>query len=427
MDKLAGDLYSLLQARAGDLNNQIVDLAGRLAASRRGLRQAVRILEGYPKALLAAAEVDWSRAEDAPGRVEHIRFYLKKVTSVGAFVEEFFSRGTGAAIPATLVAAAERECVELLEEERHAVLSVGTADNFETLISDLEDVVFDALDRPEMPDDLRDAKFALMRTPRIEGGQALWRPLVLGHELAHLAVGPKNVLARFDLESRLDATEANKLSIPEHVVPSLFPNALNVLSAGEEWLEELVCDAYALRRFGPAAVASLCSFLELVGAWDEVGDHPPGWFRAKMLIEWTGQDSATPLEMVLTPWRELASSPPPVMPDWVEFLAELFENAASDVLALVSDWASPYDAFGRADAIDWIKERYLVGTPPAEFLDVTPPDGSGMCDADAINAGWMARAVGTRMPISSLVEKSLESLDFLSWWATARAATERVE
>jgi hypothetical protein len=424
MDQLAADLYSSLRARADDLRKQLLDLSGRLAASRHGLRQAVRILEMYPDALLADAKEDFVKTTDAADRVVQLRFYLKHVTQTASFVEEFFSRGTGDAIPATLVAAAERECRLLLGEDRYPVLAVGSADNFETLISELVDVIFHTLDIPKFPDDLRDARFAVMRIPRIEAGQALWRPLILGHELAHLAIEPKDVLTKFDLEARVDRDEANQLSVPDHVVPTLSPNVLNVRSAGEEWLEELVCDAYALRRFGPAAVSSLCSFFELVGAWDEVGDHPPGWFRTKMLVRWMGSDTSSPLEPVLAPWRELADAPPPAMPDWAEFLVKLFDEAAADVFALVNDWAEPYNAGNRANAIEWITSRYMDGIPPAEFLDVKPEDESDMCDADAINAGWLARAKGTRMPVAALVDKSLESLDFLGWWNVAKEASE---
>lgn len=259
----------------------------------------------------------------------------------------------------------------------------------------------------------------MVRMPRIEGNSALWWPLVLGHEFAHLAFLEHDLLDEFDLAARLDPGKANALTGPDFS-PLLDPvPAFAVLQVGERWVEELVCDAYAVRRFGPAAVAALGGFLELVGAADHVSWHPPGWFRIRMAVRWLGVVPTPRMQRVAEPWVQLAASPAPTFPDWAIYLMDLLEQGADDLQGLLTDWPTEYDVCARSAVVEWLADQIDAGIASAEFLDVKPADGSRLDEVDAINAGWLARVEDTKMPFDRLVNKTVESVDFLRRWRLA--------
>ena len=386
--------------------------------SRVGLRTALAVVAHYPDAVRAVADDDWERNPDASDRVELMRLYLRHVAEQTALVEDWFQHGIEEAVSSSLLAAAERECDQLLATPRRAVLSLGAVDNFETLISDLTDLLFGNLGAalPPLPSELAGTKFGMVRLPRTEGSSALWWPLVLGHELAHLAFLEHNLLDEFNLADRLDSAALSGLTGPDFS-PLLHPvPAFAVLQVGERWVEELVCDAYAIRRFGPAAVAALGTFLEMVGATDHVSWHPPGWFRLRLAVHWLGTVTSPRLQKVVSPWQELAASPSPAFPDWAVYLMELLEQNADDIQALVAGWPEAFDHKARISAIEWVADQLSAGIAPAEFLAIRPPDGSVLNEADAINAGWIVRVEEAEVPVDRLVNKTVESVDFIRRW-----------
>lgn len=418
MQVFADELYRSLRSRLSDLEELVRNLSGQLSTSRAGLKKALELVSWYPATIRAAAENDWQRNQDSVDRVELLRLYLGHVTEQAGLVEDWFLHGADEGVSASLLAAAERECDELLTAKRDVVLALGPVDNFETFISDLQDLLFGSLGlQPEqLPAHLGSAKFAMVRVPRIEGNSALWWPLVLGHELAHLAFLERDSLNLFDLGNRLDPVRANGLTVP-NVIPHLAPvPAFAILQIGERWVEELICDAYAIRRFGPAAVAALGSFLELVGATELAGSHPPGWFRVRMAVRWLGSVSSPRLNQIIEPWVELATSSEPQFPDWASYLMELLEDGADDLKNLVSDWPASYDASSRSSAVEWVADQLKAGVAPGEFGESSPGRTTPLDDPDVINAGWLARVEETDKPLDRLVLKALESVDFVRRW-----------
>lgn len=422
MDDLAEELRRLFDTRLRILRSFIDDLHEQFPPVRQRARLALELYVEYCKAAEGAVQADWVHAVDASDRVDLVRFHLRDINDRVAELEDWFAGALSAVVPPSLVDAVESELDGLLHTPRQVVLSVGSADNYETLITELQDLVLGALGphRPSLSVELRDARFALLRLPRLESSEPSWRPLILGHEVAHLALIERSTVEDFDIETRLDPAHSASLSVPQHLENLSSNPALAIRTAGEEWVEELICDAYAVRRFGPAALAALGGFFEFVGAFGEVGDHPPGWLRCRLMVHWLGVINSAPIEAVVAPWRELAALPEPSMSDWASYLCHVLWDGRSDFFPLLNDWPAEYDINGRSKPVEWLAGELTLGIARADIVGA-PHLGLAdpLSDPDLINAGWLARRTPTGMPTDRLVEKSLESLDFVRRWTAA--------
>lgn len=423
MNNLADELRRHFSARLGLLQRFIEDLHARFPPVLERARLALDLYSLYCRAADAAVASDWNHAFDAADRVDLLRFHLRDLSDRAAELEDWFAGALSEVVPPGLVDAVERELGELLHPlSRQVILSIGSADNYETLVTELQDLVLGALGphRPSLPPELAVARFALLRLPRLESSEPSWRPVILGHEVAHLALLERPTIATFDIDSRLDPAYTATLSVPQHL-SKLRPNpALAIKTAAEEWVEELICDAYAVRRFGPAALASLGGFFEFVGAFDEAGDHPPGWLRCRLLAYWLGDNLVPPLSEVVLPWQEIAAIPRPAMPDWANFLCDQFWQYRDEIPQLLVDWPAKYEIAHRKDLVEWIAAEFRAGIARAD--GVGAPEaiaGEQFGDPDVINAGWVARLAPGPVPIDRLVDKSLESVDFIRRWSLA--------
>lgn len=354
MDALANELRRQFVARLGTVRSFIEDLDARFPPVQQRARLALELYQHYCTAAEVAVESDWAHAVDAEDRVDLLRFHLRDLNDRVAELEDWFVGALSDVVPPSLVDAVERELKALLATPRQVILSAGPADNYETLITELQDLVFGVLGphKPTLDARLTDPRFALLRLPRLESKEPSWRPVVLAHEVGHLALLERTSVADFNLESRLDPATSATLSVPLHLDKLRSNPALAVKTVGEEWVEELICDAYAVHRFGPAGVAALGGFFEFVGAFDEAGDHPPGWLRCKLLAHWLGALQSMTIEAVMEPWKELAAMDAPAMPNWAVYLCDVLWKARDDFLPLLADWPAPYSFNERTDIIE---------------------------------------------------------------------------
>ena len=423
MQEIADELRRQFNGRVTHLKSYLDDLYEQFPPVEERARLALRLYDIYCSAARRALDADWDHAVDPDDRIDLLRFHLRDLNDRAAELEDWFAGALFEAVPPGLVDAVESELEELLESPRQVVLSVGLADNYETLITELQDLVLGALGphTPVLPVELQAARFALLRLPRLESSQPSWRPIILGHEVAHLALMERTTVTDFDIEAQLDPAVTATLSVPSHLQNLASSPALAIKTVAEEWVEELICDAYAARRFGPAAIAALGGFFEFVGAFDEVGGHPPGWLRCRLLVHWMGDVASEALGLVVAPWRELSEAPEPLgIPDWAVYLCEVMWNIRDSFLAELTQWPAAYDAAGRAQTVEWLATELDRGVARADSIGAGV-DGliEPFIDADLINAGWIARREPTGMPIDTLVEKGLESLDFIRRWQQA--------
>ena len=414
MPTLANELETAVHDRLRDLSRLLDALRGRLAATEDVSKRALGLFETYHRARVAQMEADETDLSDGAGLAEVYRMYLRDIGERLEELEDWFSAGADAWVTPSLVDAVTAEC-RSLGSTRNAILAVGEPDNIETLINDLSDLVFQNLhdiisdSEIEIPTD----KFAMIRISRMEASNPIWRPLILGHEVAHLVIQDKSTLAELQIEDYLEEEKYKDLSTPPHLIDFEDYPTLAFRSAAGEWLEELICDAYTVRRFGPAAITSLGAYFEQVGATELYGDHPPGWFRLEQMLNWLGE-TREPFDEVLEPWRELISSDREELDDWAQYLVAVFRQLSVQIQNLVDGWNVAFDCNESADCVRHVADYLADGIPIADIDDhgtLRP-----VSDADIINAGWIARLSRDRHNLYRILDKALESADFLTSW-----------
>lgn len=420
MDALADELRRAINNRREVLSARIAQLRGTLPDDRFALGRVLDLFAFFPKALSEVVDAEWDRNPSAVSRVQLLRPLLRHTTDVATFVEEWLAHTGSPAGPLYLLKSVERSCASLGLGQRPAVISTGPADNFTTVVASLEDILFRKLGplSPAMPSGLT-SPVALMRAPRLEGTTALWHPILLGHELAHLAVGFHDALTDFNLQSSFDLARAATIPVPGMGPPGPA-GALRLFEIGESWAEELLCDAFAVRAYGAGAVAALGEFLEVITATDHLSDtHPPGRLRIHMLVQWLGGIGDPRIELIVAPWRALAAEPIAYAEQWAQFLVDTLLGRAADVAAAAARWpAENYDTNGRGGVILQAAEALRAGVPP----EPTIWDGSvrkAVSDPDVITAAWIGRVEGFDTPTDRLAEKSLDNLEFVRQWCEA--------
>ncbi len=260
---------------------------------------------------------------------------------------------------------------------------------------------------------------ALMRAPRLEGTSSLWHPILLGHELAHLAVRSHDALTDFNLQGTFDLAKAATIHAPG--VGAIGPaGALRLFEIGESWAEELLCDAFAVRTFGVGAVAALSEFLEVIGATDHLSDtHPPGRLRIHLMVEWVGSISNPRVDGIVAPWRQLAAAPINYAEEWAQFLVDALIARSRDLETISRKWpGSDYDTNARVAVIESITDAFRRGMP----ADQTVREGVvrvAVTDPDIVAAAWVGRTEAFETPVERLAEKSLDNLEFLRQWGEA--------
>jgi deoxycytidine triphosphate deaminase len=404
---LVEELRRSFADQVGALESEIDSRFGRLEPSKSGIRGALEVIRAYPQAVRKSLNRHELRSLSDDDLIAAIRLHLTHVERVWAIFEQWFGRGSATSFPRSLARAVDSE-LEACNSNRRAVLAVGPPGELETWIPDLLDQVF-----------------AMIQVPRLQGVQALWRPLILGHELMHLMLEDgKSKLPHIQVA---DFTgNASGVRIPRPVLEYYeFPDN-PFESLGESWLEELLCDAYAVRRFGPASVAAFGSFFDS-GYDEEYTEHPPSEFRLHAMLQWldtsntnTGGPEYSRLEAMLEPARERASALDDSWPRWVRVLTGRFSRALQNFPEYLARWPEPYVLSERRNEVLWIADRLTEGLPSDLSMS-----GHPLTSADILNGAWLAWSEGAPTPVDRLALKSLETIELNQLWIEAEAGLPR--
>jgi deoxycytidine triphosphate deaminase len=396
-----------VNARLDALERHLGELHGQLAGGRSGLADAVGVVMRYPDWVRAIVDLVAQQSSSDEDLAREYAAILSDVVLKISFVEEWFAGASSLRISPSLSAAVEQGCIDLRLGPHQAVVAIGSPRNFETLPINLTDHIFSLSDDVPRPHDLPQRDFALIQVPRMEGGEALWWPVVLGHELAHLAVDKFGSARSSEFDKQLPWDE---LTGPRR----------QTLAKVENWATELLCDAFAVVRFGPAGSSALAEFLDGVGPSKQTDkDHPPTWLRVRLLSTAIGT-VAPKLRAVMAPIREMATEAMPAFPSpddrvLIQYLASL----GSRYTELVRLWTpGEYVWKYRPTVLNGAVRDLASGVPPEERygnLEATT--------ADVINAGWAETCRDSPWPVGALVSKSVDNLAFLRLLPENAAAT----
>lgn len=420
MDALAAELRRAVEERRMILSERIGHLRSTLPDDRLALASLLDLFGFFPEAVLEVVNSEWKRNPSAQSRVQLLRPLLRHLTDVATFVDEWLGHTGTSAAPLYLLKSVERSCVALGLNHRRAVIAAGPADNFTTVTVSMEEVLFRKLGPLCPPVDPGLSKpMALMRAPRLEGMTALWHPILLGHELAHIAIQVHDALTAFGLQRTFNLARAATLSVPGSASPG--PGAaLRLYQIGESWAEELLCDAHAVRTFGAGAVAALGEYLEVIAATDQLSDtHPPGRLRVQLLVKWLGIISDSRVDAIVEPWRALASEPINYPDEWAQFLVDTLVEREADLWATIAAWPGPgFDTEERTPVVLTLAESLRAGVPP-ESTVLVGTIRLAVTDPDVITASWIGRVESFETPTQRLAEKSLDNLEFMRQWGEA--------
>ena len=415
---IADELRRAIQTRTDALKEQVEDLLGALGSSRKSLRHALELFAFFPQGTKVAVDQEWARHSSSASRRDILRPILLHTNQVGSFVELWLSHGERVHLSHALEMAIHRECSALGFEAKEVVIANGPANNFATIGTDIRPAVFKPLGplAPSLPAELEAQSFAFFQVPRLEGAEALWRPVLIGHEVAHLAVDAFDAVEDLGLDTKLDLAKAIAIRTPNGTGPV---GAVWLLSVAKRWATELLCDAYAVHRFGPAGVTALAEFLTTIGAdRQESPSHPPGLLRIELLLKMLGPVPSGRMSTLVRPWRQLISGAAPVTTEWVAFLSDHFSSRARDLTSAVGKWdVDRFNIRARGPIVERLAAELDAGVPGDQILSVddsSPP--VRVTDADAVNACWIARVEGCQMPYQRLTTKCLESNEFVRRW-----------
>lgn len=423
MDALAEDLRRAIHERGDALSSRISHLRGTVPSERFAIARVLDLFGYYPEALAVVVEAEWTRNPSGPSRVQLLRPLLRHTVDVANFVEAWLGHARSSPLPLYLLKLVERSCESLGLGHRPAVIAAGPADNFTTVVGKVEDILFRKLGplSPPIPQDLLPT-VAMMMAPRLEGSYSFWHPILVGHEIAHLAVEAHDALTNFDLQSSFDFGKASTIRVPAMGPPGPA-GAIRLVEIGESWAEELLCDAYAVRAFGPGAVAALGEFLEVIAATDLLSDtHPPGRLRVHMLVRWLGALHDPQVESIVVPWRQLAGEQISYPEAWAQFLVETLLDRVADIAATAASWpGQDYEPNARSGVIRQAVDALKAGVPPG----LTVMDGAtrvAVTVPDVIAAAWIARVEGSKTPTGRLAQKCLDDMEFVRQWGEAGGA-----
>lgn len=413
----ADEIRRSVLLRANELEIITGNLRGQLGPSRDSLHAALTLAGSLPNPMRDTVAHHMASTPDPNLRIQILTPLLRHLNYLLDFVESYLAHGTRRELSEALAEEIQDELTDLGVSDHRVVLSHGPANNFQTFCGDLGSVFFRPLTRlggAPMPS----AKFALFRVPRFEGAGVQWRPILLGHEVAHAAVTAKNAVAAFDLQNKLDPARAGTLINPGAAAtapPALIFQALYRIA--ESWTTELICDLQALKRFGPAAIASLAEYFECIGAGRVLSTtHPPGVLRIRLLLDHIGPVSDSRLNSIIAPWANLVPATVAFAEPWAQALADVFtanRSALETAAGLLGSTA--YDFAARQQWIHDSADRFSNGFPGREIRTATGKLEESI-RADTVNAAWLARVEGAITPFDRLAEKTNESIRFVNRW-----------
>ncbi|MDQ1745907.1 MAG: hypothetical protein QOD07_170 [Frankiaceae bacterium] len=406
--------------RAEAFQDQVERSLAQAGQSGPGVAHALELFAAYARALVRQTDVSWMDAPNDALRAAAMRALNEHLRARVDLYDTWFSRGHDV-VPRALTSSVERDCTARGATDREAVLTLGPPGNYATFVADLREELFRFL---QVDRDLRapldTLQLVLIGVPELEGTRALWQPVVSGHELAHYLHVLQDVFVAVGLDKALDR---KRLSLTKGDLPAALADPSLRLRTLEQiavrWLNELVCDAYAVHRYGPAGVAALTEFLASVGASSQIGpSHPPGVLRTELMFKWLGGRLNSVEQQIVSPLRNLGGTI--AQPDWAVYLSEVLTGLAPAIKRAVAKWdeAPSYRAQRRTSVVDELAARFEMGIPGAEVVHV---GGSAIAvdAADIVNAAWLATHRRVPKPINRFALKALDTVDFMHHWRDA--------
>ncbi len=409
------ELQRAIRFRTGEIERIASDLRGSIPPARKSLHKAFALLDPFGTGVADLVETEVDRAPDEAALAPILETLLRHLTLVADFVEKHLAHGGRHELSQALSDEVSEELEALGLAHYNVVLSHGGAANFETLYGDIDGHINGPVGSSTPTSPITDRFFALFSIPRVEGSGIYWKPILIGHEVAHVHVSEQAAVDDFDLASKFDFARAGTIVNPRSP-DALTPHAPGLYRIAQDWTKELLCDAHALHRYGPAAVAGLGEYFATIGALDGLGvSHPPGWLRIHLMLKWLGTLTDERSQRVIQPWVDRGATAPTYSEPWAGLLADMFVAHCPDILSVAETCPAPrYDHSARTEPVNFLADRLALGIAGAESVQ-----SERTTKADVVNAAWVARSEEADTAIDRLARKAIESITFVDRWIEA--------
>lgn len=407
-------LHRALLDRIRGFDAVVRDQVAAAAGSGPGMRHALRLFEEYTEILRDEVTAEFVAAPSDAVRMAILSSRNVHLRARARFFDEQFRRGD-TQIPQALADIIEQDVALFGGGAAHAVVTIGSPDNFVTFIHDLRARLLDGLTAPPAP--VGQPRLVLITVPESEGARVSWLPITCGHELAHYLQRVRPITRSHPTD--LDPAKVVALpALPAAVGANPGSRVLEQVAAN--WLEELTCDAYAVHRFGAAAVAALTDFLVFVSPGSAASDsHPPRALRTRLMLHWLGMAGGDALG-IASAFADLTVQDTP-LPAWALLLQDHFADIADAIWTDVNAWCDrpAYRQPDHSTRIAECAQMLQAGVPPVQRAD-GDGDGDGLYSvADLNNAVWLSFASSPGAGVGRLALKALDLLDFLHRWQAA--------
>lgn len=419
-------LLASIQQRSWAIMKMVEDLPSSRSVAASSVDTARSDVQRLLEGVINQAVYEKERATDDGDAVTRLRPLLQYLSETVLIVDRLFGR-ISSDVPTSLVRAVIREIAKLGKGEVRPLITIGGPGNYETHPSDLWEVLYDPVLVPNI--EVPEQRVRFFAIPSLEGGRALWLPIAAGHEVAHIALMDDNIVGALGITEWLTLAGMEAANLPIRGGDTTTPQdrldlCHEILT---KWTVEILCDLYAVRRFGPAGIAAQCDFLASIAAeLDDVeldDSHPPAIFRAQMMIgDATGADTA--FEPMFAAWRGWVDATPAQHAPEVQLLLDIIaehRDGLVEALERADMPKRPYDMDDREPVVTELVKWFRAGISGVETVA-----GKDVKRADILNAGWIARLGGSQEPpiqaaasletVDALVAKSLDLADFGRLW-----------
>ena len=416
----ADELKRAVEARTEAIADISAALLGPLSKSRSALKRVLTLVSELPQPTLEHVESEWDRLTDPDSRVAFLLPVLRHLNWMADVVESYLAHGTRQELSQTLMDEVQAELGELGLGDYSVVIAHGPSNNFKTFHGNLAGAFVKPLVTagavPEPPIE----KFALFLVPRVEGTSVPWRPLLVGHEVGHVAVREHKTIEKFGLTPKFLASNPSEVVAPgvDPASPEATPKVMALHRIAVDWAKEILCDVQALNRFGPAAVAALAEYFISLGPTDSASpSHPPTDLRLRILLNLMGPVNSGRVAPSVAAWDGLTPAVPTFGDPLVDHLAQLFLTHQGELLTATEVHpAARYAINDRDSVVEAIADSLHDRLPARPIVRVADGSFWGAMTADVVNATWVARSEGMGPALGPLAEKTVEDHEFVRRW-----------
>lgn len=424
MSVLPEQLRAALLDRVRAFESVVQAEISQLGSTGPGLPHALKVFLHYARRLQDQVAFAWDDSPTLDIRITNLRLWNDHLRTRMLFFDDQFRRGRRG-VPHALTTLLERESQRMGMSPVEAVVTLGRPANFGSYVADLVSTIFGSFQVAiELPEDLKNKRLMLISVAEAEGVRAAWQPIICGHELAHFLQAEKP----FTL-TKSPSLDRAKLAAMNDPIP--LTNGSRTVTIGRaleqisgRWVKELICDAYAIQRFGAGGLAALSDFLSFASPESVEGaTHPPRAFRTKLMFRWLHANGASDPLGIAEPMRGLAEEGN--LPDWALYLCARIEEIADQLWLDVETWCGTesYQSRERDEVVEQLAILLSNGVPGSESV-VVEGQTLEVEAVDIVNATWRSFQLSTTMPTNRLALKALDTLDFLQKWRRAGGETD---